>query len=206
MASLPRLMRAEARRSASWRMCQRTRPRHRSSMRRSRPSARSHRGIERGHSPLSRIPRDLAGGMGRGAAHQPLRRVLSRAPRHPAYARAQVGAHHPHLRLRRLLGPGHPSRPQHHQQGRPAWPRQGDRARIRARRDHSEHGGARRIDTERDWSQYPHQEKQRIEAEIPARRFGDPAEVAAAVAFLASPEGAFISGQATHVNGGHYMI
>ena len=62
------------------------------------------------------------------------------------------------------------------------------------------------IDTERDWSQYPHQEKQRLEAEIPARRFGDPAEVAAAVAFLASPGGAFISGQATHVNGGHYMI
>ena len=28
----------------------------------------------------------------------------------------------------------------------------------------------------------------------------------AAVAFLASPGGGFISGQATHVNGGHYMI
>ena len=62
------------------------------------------------------------------------------------------------------------------------------------------------IDTERDWSQYPHQEKQRIANEIPSRRFGDPREVAAAIAFLASPGGGFVSGQATHVNGGHYMF
>jgi 3-oxoacyl-[acyl-carrier protein] reductase len=62
------------------------------------------------------------------------------------------------------------------------------------------------IDTERDWSQYAHQDKARIEAEIPSHRFGDPFEVAAAVAFLCSEGGGFVSGQATHVNGGQFMI
>jgi len=62
------------------------------------------------------------------------------------------------------------------------------------------------IDTERDWSQYPHQAKAQIEAEVPLRRFGNPKEVAGAIAFLASDDGGFVSGQATHVNGGHYMF
>lgn len=62
------------------------------------------------------------------------------------------------------------------------------------------------INTERDWSQYPHIEPQRMQDEIPRKRFGDPSEVAAAIAFLATPEAGFISGQATHVNGGHYMF
>ncbi|MER3352610.1 SDR family NAD(P)-dependent oxidoreductase [Roseovarius indicus] len=61
------------------------------------------------------------------------------------------------------------------------------------------------INTERDWSQYPHQELERLISEIPPGRFGDPTEVAAAIAFLASPEGGFVNGQVTHVNGGHYM-
>ncbi len=61
------------------------------------------------------------------------------------------------------------------------------------------------IDTERDWSQYKHQPKAEIEREIPLGRFGDVQEVAAACLFLASDAGGFVSGQALHVNGGHYM-
>ncbi len=59
------------------------------------------------------------------------------------------------------------------------------------------------IDTVRDWSQYTHQDKARIEGEIPCARFGKTEEVAAACAFLC--EDAFVSGQVIHVNGGHYM-
>ena len=61
------------------------------------------------------------------------------------------------------------------------------------------------IDTVRDWSQYPHQPKEKIAAEIPLGRFGDVREVAAACTFLASDGGGFTSGQVIHVNGGHYM-
>jgi NAD(P)-dependent dehydrogenase (short-subunit alcohol dehydrogenase family) len=61
------------------------------------------------------------------------------------------------------------------------------------------------IDTERDWSQYPHQTRERLEKEIPLGRFGDVDEVAGACLFLASEAGGFVSGQVIHVNGGHYM-
>ena len=61
------------------------------------------------------------------------------------------------------------------------------------------------IDTVRDWSQYKHQPREKIEAEIPLGRFGRVEEVAEACAFLASEGGGFVSGQAIHVNGGHYM-
>jgi 3-oxoacyl-[acyl-carrier protein] reductase len=40
---------------------------------------------------------------------------------------------------------------------------------------------------------------------IPLGRLGAPEEVAAAVAFLASPEAAYITGTTLHVNGGMYM-
>lgn len=61
------------------------------------------------------------------------------------------------------------------------------------------------IDTERDWSQYKHQPKEKIEQEIPLGRFGHVEELAETCAFLASEGGGFVSGQVIHVNGGHYM-
>ena len=47
---------------------------------------------------------------------------------------------------------------------------------------------------------------QRILASIPAGRAGTPDEVASCVVFLASEEGAYITGQTLHVNGGMAMI
>ena len=51
-------------------------------------------------------------------------------------------------------------------------------------------------------------EKQRdaIMGAIPMKRMGTAAEVASAVAFLAAPEAAYITGQTIHVNGGMAMI
>jgi NAD(P)-dependent dehydrogenase (short-subunit alcohol dehydrogenase family) len=61
------------------------------------------------------------------------------------------------------------------------------------------------IDTVRDWTQYVHQPRERIEQEIPLGRFGKVEEVAAACELLCSDRGGFISGQVIHVNGGHFM-
>jgi len=42
-------------------------------------------------------------------------------------------------------------------------------------------------------------------AKIPLKRLGTPADIAAAVCFLASDEAAYITGQVLAVNGGMYM-
>ncbi len=49
-------------------------------------------------------------------------------------------------------------------------------------------------------------QKDRINAQIPAGRMGTPEEIAAAVLYLASPEAAYVTGTTLHVNGGMAMI
>jgi 3-oxoacyl-[acyl-carrier protein] reductase len=49
-------------------------------------------------------------------------------------------------------------------------------------------------------------QRETIVAKIPASRAGTPAEVAAAVVFLASDEAGYVTGQTLHVNGGMAMI
>ncbi len=48
--------------------------------------------------------------------------------------------------------------------------------------------------------------RERLLAAIPAARFGDVGDVAAAAVFLASDESAYVTGQTLHVNGGMAMI
>lgn len=43
-------------------------------------------------------------------------------------------------------------------------------------------------------------------AQVPVNRFGDPKEIANAVAFLVSDEASYITGETLHVNGGMYMV
>lgn len=51
----------------------------------------------------------------------------------------------------------------------------------------------------------PEAQRQAVIATIPLQRPGEPQDVAAAVAFLASPDAAYITGETLHVNGGMYM-
>jgi len=51
----------------------------------------------------------------------------------------------------------------------------------------------------------PTEQQKALLGQIPAGRLGQPAEIAHAVAYLASPHAAYVTGQELHVNGGMYM-
>lgn len=60
------------------------------------------------------------------------------------------------------------------------------------------------IDTDMTRS-LPDEQKKALLAQIPLGRLGRAEEIAAAVAFLCSPDGGYITGETLHVNGGMYM-
>ena len=49
------------------------------------------------------------------------------------------------------------------------------------------------------------EQQKALAAQIPLGRLGQPADIAAAVAYLASPEAGYVTGQELHVNGGMFM-
>ena len=56
------------------------------------------------------------------------------------------------------------------------------------------------METELTWEQ-----RAALIGQIPLNRLGDPADIAAAVGFLASSAAAYITGETINVNGGMYM-
>src|SRR5262249_23424109 len=52
----------------------------------------------------------------------------------------------------------------------------------------------------------PEAQKDKLKGQIPAGRLGEARDIAAAVAFLASEEAGYVTGQTVHVNGGMAMI
>ena len=51
----------------------------------------------------------------------------------------------------------------------------------------------------------PEEQKSKLASQIPLGRFGQPEDVAAAIVFLASEYGAYITGQVLQVDGGMVM-
>jgi 3-oxoacyl-[acyl-carrier protein] reductase len=55
-------------------------------------------------------------------------------------------------------------------------------------------------------AQLPAEQQQKLVEQIALGRLGAPEDIADAVAFLASPQAAYITGETLHVNGGMYMV
>ena len=51
----------------------------------------------------------------------------------------------------------------------------------------------------------PEEQKKALAAQIPLGKLGDPSDIAHAVAYLASPQAGYVTGQELAVNGGMYM-
>ena len=49
------------------------------------------------------------------------------------------------------------------------------------------------------------EQKNALTGQIPLGRLGQPGDIASAVAYLASPQAGYVTGQELHVNGGMYM-
>ena len=60
------------------------------------------------------------------------------------------------------------------------------------------------IDTDMT-AKLPQAQQDALQSQIPLGHLGKPADIAHAVAFLASPEAGYVTGQELHVNGGMYM-
>jgi len=60
------------------------------------------------------------------------------------------------------------------------------------------------IDTDMT-KELPEEQREALISQIPLNRLGDPADIAAAVGFLAAPTAAYITGETINVNGGMYM-
>ncbi len=60
------------------------------------------------------------------------------------------------------------------------------------------------IDTDMT-KELPEEQREALINQIPLNRLGDPADIAAAVSFLAAPTAAYITGETINVNGGMYM-
>ncbi len=60
------------------------------------------------------------------------------------------------------------------------------------------------IDTDMT-KELPEAQRDALKDQIPLARLGEPAEIAAVVAFLASEQAGYITGETIHVNGGMYM-